>query len=226
DSWPSDDFDSWDSSSEPWEDSEDDGSAPSPGTSGFGNNNNGGNNTSGGSGAGGGNNRNNSANIIDVLPTSAFKGFLESDKTGCLNRCREMLAEAKCQLNGNEIAMTHYDNNGRATTATDKFISGLNYIDEQLRQKRPVIVAVDYKPGTSMGEKRADQAGDHFVIIVGGNQTKGYHYYDPATASIERGTSLDNLFKMDGGLMRSTNTCTNPSGSPRYYILTSVRENK
>ncbi len=229
DSWFSDDFDSWDFGSDPLDNSGDGGSTQPSGTGGSGNNNNGGNHggniTSGGSGTSGGNS---SANIIDVIPTSAFKGYLDSDKAGCFNRCREMLAEAKCQLNGNEIAMTHYDSNGRATTATDKFKSGLNYIDGQLRQKKPVIVAVDYKKGTSMGETRADQAGDHFVIIVGGSQTKGYHYYDPATASRERGTSLNNLFKMDGGLMKSTNTCTSadPSRPPRYYILTSVRENK
>lgn len=132
-----------------------------------------------------------------------------------------MLAIAKCQLNGDEIAMTHYDSNGRATTATNNFVYGLNYIDGQLQQKKPVIVAVDYKEKTSMGSTRLDQAGDHFVIIVGGSQTNGYHYFDPATGDKEKGTSPNNVFTIEGDLMKDTNTCI---GS--YYILTSIRENK
>lgn len=204
DSWS----DPWGSTSDPWGSSEENKSDKPSG--------------SGGGGTSGGQNNTDSSQS-DVLPASAFRGYLSSDPTGCLNRCREMLAAAKCQLNNKEIAMTYFDNNGRATIATDDFIYGLNYIDGQLQQNKPVIVAVDYKNGTSMGVTRSDQSGDHFVIIVGGNQTNGYHYYDPATQNKDRGTSTENQFNMSGGLMRSTNKCT---GSTHYYILTSIRENK
>lgn len=239
DSWS----DPWGSTDNPWDDSQnpdgDNGDSPTgggnPGGGNPGGGNPGGGNPGGGSqgggsqGGGGGNNsesgatgeENSNIDTSDVLPASAFRGFLYSDKTGCFNRCREMLAIAKCQLNGDEIAMTHYDSNGRATTATNNFVYGLNYIDGQLQQKKPVIVAVDYKEKTSMGSTRLDQAGDHFVIIVGGSQTNGYHYFDPATGDKEKGTSPNNVFTIEGDLMKDTNTCI---GS--YYILTSIRENK
>ena len=38
-----------------------------------------------------------------------------------------------------------------------------------------------------MGPTKDDQAGDHFVIIVGGNQNTGYHYFDPATKYVTKG---------------------------------------
>lgn len=123
------------------------------------------------------------------------------------------------------LVMANYDSNGRATTATDNYESGLAYIDSQLQQKKPVIVAVDYKEKTSLGSGKKDQAGDHFVIIVGGSQTHGYHYYDPATASIERGTSSDNTFRLDGKLLKDENRCTG-SSKVKYYTLTSIRMNK
>ena len=209
DSWPSDDSDPWD------------------GTDGSGNNLNGGiqggSNNSGGHSSGGVISGNEP--VSDVIPTSAFRGYLDSDKAGCLNRCREMLAMSNCELSGSEIVMANYDSNGRATTATDNYESGLAYIDSQLQQKKPVIVAVDYKEKTSLGSGRKDQAGDHFVIIVGGSQTHGYHYYDPATASIERGTSSDNTFRLDGKLLKDENGCTG-SSNVKYYTLTSIRMNK
>ena len=207
DSWPSDDSEENDDHNPP--------TPPTPPTGGSGGG--GGGTSHGGGGTG------STTSTPDVLPKSAFRGYLDTDPAGCLRRCREMLAFANCQLSGSEIAMTHFDKNGCVTTATDNFINGLNYIDGQLKQKKPVIVAVDYKPGTSMGPTKDDQAGDHFVIIVGGNQNTGYHYFDPATKYVTRGTSSANKFTREGNLMKSTNTCT---GSTHYYTLTSIRQNK
>lgn len=221
DSWS----DPWGSISDPWGSSEENTSSqPSGGGGGTYNNSN----TPSGSGhiknsGTGENNGNINTSIKDVLPISAFRGYISSDPAGCLNRCREMLAIANCQLNNKEIAMVAYDCKGRATEATDIFQKGFNYIDEQLRQNKPVIVAVDYKESTSMGKTRLDQAGDHFVIIVGGSQTIGYHYYDPATKYQERGTNSANIFYLEGNLMKNNNTCT---GVTHHYILTSIRENK
>lgn len=167
--------------------------------------------------------------VDDILSPSDFQGYKKSDPYGCLNRCKEMLAIADCTLDGGEIAMTKYDGNGRATNPTSNVSKGLKYINNQLGQGHPVIVSVDYKPGTSMGAGRDDQAGDHFVIIVGGSDKAGYHYYDPNTASIGKGTSEDNLlvvgsdkiirsilryqFKIDGQVMSDV------------YILTAIRTN-
>ncbi len=161
--------------------------------------------------------------VSDILSPSDFKGYRSDDKQGCLRRCEEMLKKANCSLSGGEIAMTKSNSLGRATEPTTSFSEGCSYIDAQLAMEHPVVVSVDYRNGTTMGKNRQDQAGDHFVIIVGGGKSVGYHYYDPATASQERGTSSSNKFTIQNGLLKSTTSCT---GKPHEYILTGVRKNK
>lgn len=160
--------------------------------------------------------------IPDVLPTSAFKGLTKKD--GCFERCKEMLTAGNGDWSGKdgkEILMAHSDSTGQATTAASSFEDGLDYIDGQLKQGKPVIVVVDYKPGDTMGGERNDKGGDHFVIIVGGSRTSGYHYFDPATANQGRGTSTDNTFRMEGNLLKDVNNCT--LKEVRYYTVTAVR---
>lgn len=164
-----------------------------------------------------------SKGVSDVISPSDFKGFRNDDPQGCFRRCEEMLKKANCSLSGGEIAMTKSNSLGRATKSTTSFSEGCSYIDAQLAMGHPVVVSVDYKNGTTMGKSRQDQAGDHFVIIVGGGKSVGYHYYDPATASLERGTNSSNKFTMQKGLLKSTTSCT---GKPHEYTLTGVRKNK
>lgn len=127
------------------------------------------------------------------------------------------------RIEGDRIFMYARDSNGVAAPTEADFNRGADYIDSQLAQKKPVIVAVDYRTGCSMGLEREDRAGDHFVIIVGGGRTKGYHYFDPATGNHARGTSKDNLFRREGNMLVSTNTC---NWIERHYTLTSIRTNK
>ena len=65
------------------------------------------------------------------------------------------------------------------------------------------------------------QTGGHFVIIVGGNSTDGYHYYDPATSSTEKGTSINNQFTSDGDKLYDSSTCIG-----KEYIVTGIRKNQ
>ena len=213
DSW----LDSWEDSSysDPWADS---GSGESSGSS------QGTGGSQGGTGSGGHTASNGQGSRTpDVLKSKDFSGYRSDDKAGCLNRCREMLKKANCELSGAEIAIMKYNQNGRATIPTSRYSEGISYIDNQLRMGHPVIVGVDYKNGHSTGDGRADQAADHFVIIVGGDLSSGYHYFDPATASQERGTSSSNKFTEQVGVLRSTTNCT---GKSHEYILTSIRKNK
>lgn len=119
--------------------------------------------------------------------------------------------------------MAKCDLNGCVTIAADTYQLGLDYIDGQLEKGRPVIVAVDYKKGHSTGDGKQDQAGDHFVIVVGGGRSTGYHYFDPATGNTEKGTSSSNRFSRDGSLWKDCNDC---SGKSHYYTLSSIRKNK
>lgn len=225
DSWWDSWDDSWGSFSDPWDyppssmessTSDDSHYNDGGGGSSLGNKHHYGGGSSSGSGSG-------SKGVSDVMSPSDFKGFRNDDPKGCLRRCEEMLKKANCSLSGGEIAMTKSNSQGRATVPTSSFSEGCSYIDVQLAMGHPVVVSVDYKFGTTMGVDRQDQAGDHFVVIVGGGKSVGYHYYDPATASQERGTSSSNKFTMQDGLLKSTTSCT---GTTHEYTLTGVRKNK
>jgi hypothetical protein len=192
--------------------------------------NGGGGSTGGGSNGTGSNNGNSSGepeegnSIHDVLSSNQFHGYKESEKRECLKRCTEMLKEVKCELNGKEILMAHYESvNHRATTAVNNYNEGINYIVDQLNMGHPVVVGVDYKKGHSTGDTRADQAADHFVVIVGQNSDGSFHYYDPNTANQSRGTSDSNVFTLEDNLLKSVNVS---SGSTHNYIVTSIRTNK
>ena len=193
----------------------------------------GGSGSSGGSSSSGGSDGDGSNNgetnqyhipISDVLPKSAFSGYKASEPAGCFSRCKEMLSNANCMLGGNvnyEILMANSDNEGRATTAATSFSTGVDYIYNQLQLGHPVVVAVDHGKGTSVGPSWQDHAGNHFVIIVGGNESQGFHFFDPATSYTDRGTRLENKFVLENGLYICTNTVM---GKP--YILNSIRMNK
>lgn len=208
--------------SDPWASGSDDGSDYSGGQTG-GDGQTDGNNNSG--------TKTSSGNIIteattshsDVLSKSQFSGYKDTDKRGCFNRCKEMLAAAGCELGSDEILMAKCDSKGRTTIAADTYQYGLDYIDGQLDKGHPVIVAVDYQNGHSTGNEKLDQAGYHFVIIVGGGRSAGYHYFDPATGNTERGTSSDNRFTREGNLWKDYTDC---SGKGNNYTLSSIRTNK
>ena len=206
--------DPWGSGSDPWgsNGSNPNGSGTGGGTTGGG--------TTGGGTTGGGTTGGGSGTTVIYSPD--FSGYQKTDPRGCLNRCKEMLSAANCTLSGGEITMMNSDRNGRATTPTSDVSSGINYINSQLKMGHPVIVAVDYQPGTSMGSRKGDQAGDHFVIIVGGNSSSGYHYYDPATSNQIRGTSSNNIFRFTNNELKGTNICT---GETHDYTVTGIRKN-
>lgn len=241
-SYPSDDswWDSWEDSSwsDPWggSSSSEESSGSSSPSNGSGSNagnhgstggnteetgwpsigNLGGNNQSGSGGT-------SSQGVADVLSKNQFETMQKSND--CLETCKRMLRNVNCELNGLEMLLMNHDANGIATSPTSDFAKGVSYVESQLKQGKPVVVAVDYKKGTSLKEfpNRTDQAADHFVVIVGGCLAAGFHYFDPATHNVDRGTSTNNRFTLEGGVLKSTNVCT---GSTKYYTLTSVRKNK
>lgn len=223
----SDSSDPWGSNpSDPWAS---DGSNPNgnnPGGGGGGNTGGTGRpGTSGGTGnSSGGTTTSGNNSVKDVLSPSQFRPYQDNDKSGCFRRCQEMLAFANCKVSDGEIAMTNYDANGRATTPTANVKKGMDYIDGQLRIGHPVIVSVDYKDGTSMGSSRNDQAGDHFVIIVGGSSSNGYHYYDPGKKDVGKGTSKDNMLINKGNRLIDTEIPIGEKGD--FYVLTGIRTNK
>ena len=194
--------------------------------------NNGNNNQSSGGngeyfgGGGGGSYSGSNKYVYDVSKNVVFHGYLESDKTGCKNRCKEMLKSAGKTMSNQDIAFTNFDGEGRATTPTEHVQEGLNYIDSQLKAGYPVVAVVDYKKGTSLGDIWNDLAGDHFVIIVGKTKNGEYRYYDPAKTGADRGTSEENVFRYSNGTFISTsNNNVTANKIPQPYTLTSIRKN-
>jgi hypothetical protein len=160
----------------------------------------------------------------DVIGIDGFKPFNPSDRTGCKRRCMEMLAHSGCELSGERIDMTVNNDNGRAIAQSADFQKGINAIDNALDKKQTIILNEYYKDGTASS---ADRAGDHFIIIVGRTIIDGiayYHFYDPATSDLKRGTANRNVLQIKDGYL--TGDFLTGRGKVKRYKVTSVRLNK
>lgn len=142
----------------------------------------------------------------------------------CLDRCKEMLRSVGGALTGFDMAMGIYKDTRVVGPCENYYTNGIRYIDEQLERGMPVMVYVDYKNGCSVGSTKQDKAGDHAIIIVGGNQYFGHHFFDPATADLVRGTSNTNRLYLIDGMLQCDNNCT--GRGIRHYILSSIRLSK
>lgn len=176
----------------------------------------------GGSGSSGGGNTGTGNNVPDLSNKVTFFGFQNADKTGCLNRCKEMLESAGGELTGEDIPMGVYQDK-RVIGPVENYINGILYIEEQLNKGFPVIVYVDYKDGCGVGSTKNDKAGDHAIIIVGGSCACGFHFYDPATGNEGQGTSTSNRLIYQDGMLQCDCICT---GKSKHYKLSSIRINK
>lgn len=195
---------------------------PSTGGPGTGGPGNAGGNT-GGSSTGGntGNSGSSTSSIPDLSSKVTFYGY--ENPTGCFDQCIKMLSSVGLTVDSKEIAFMECDTNGRATEPTANVQEGIKYINSELRLGHPVIAIVDRKKGCSLGPSWTDKAGDHFVLIVGGNEKAGYHYFDPGTAVPSKGKSKENVFTFSNGTFTSDSP-NNVSGN--MYTLTSIRKNK
>ncbi|MBK0383941.1 hypothetical protein I5M32_13310, partial [Pedobacter sp. SD-b] len=110
------------------------------------------------------------------------------------------------------------------------------YIKGALSANIPVIVAVDYAPGSPSGNP--DGKTDHFIVIVGmGSDSKGkyFRFFDSATANLWDGTSLRNklYYNSTTGLIKGATSIPN-SNTNLYrdsknnisYTITHVRRSK
>lgn len=160
----------------------------------------------------------------DILAREQFSPFDSNDKVGCKRRCIEMLAKSGGELSGDRIDITINDDNGRASSPSNKFQQGINAIDKSLDKKQAIILNVDYKDGTASS---ADKAGDHFIIVVGKTKIDGityYHFYDPATQFKDIGTANSNVLYVKDGFLQGI--FITKKGEVKEYKVTSVRLNK
>jgi hypothetical protein len=99
-------------------------------------------------------------------------------------------------------------------------IAGLSALGDLLESGQPVIVGVDYRPGSP----NADKITDQYVVIAGyGEDSNGNTYlrfFDPGTAHFENGTSPTNRFYIDDGGFLVAHTAYSPG---RVYTISQVR---
>lgn len=99
---------------------------------------------------------------------------------------------------------------------------GLELIDEQINDDKPIIVGVDWKAGHT---GNADKTTDHWIIIVGrGKDDTGvyYNYFDPQTSQKPIGTDDKNklYLQKDNSLKGDFRV---GSKYERTYVVTMVR---
>ena len=113
---------------------------------------------------------------------------------------------------------------GRPISPSHNFRKGIEAINKSLDNGKPIILNVDYKKGHASS---ADKAGDHFIIVVGKtiiDNVVYYHFYDPATSNVSRGTSNRNVLYVKDGYLYGIFFKHN--GEVNKYKVTSVRLNK
>ena len=137
----------------------------------------------------------------DLLGNADFSPYRNSDYAGCKRRCMEMLKVSGGELSGARIDMTVNDEYGRPISPSHNFRKGIEAINKSLDNGKPIILNVDYKKGHASS---ADKAGDHFIIVVGKtiiDNVVYYHFYDPATSNVSRGTSNRNVLYVKDGYL-------------------------
>lgn len=120
---------------------------------------------------------------------------------------------------------------GYAGKSTAEFQQGLDLIESHLRQKRPVVVGIDYA-ARKKGEWIKEGITDHYVVIVSketrlidGKEIEVYRYYDPITSSRKYGTHEDNYLILEDNKLAGVYK-HHPQNPNLPYIVTQVREYK
>jgi len=143
-----------------------------------------------------------------VLPTSAWQSQMP-DQTGCFRTCEA--------ITGTEPPLSHailIDQLGNNALKGEEAMMQMLLVNKQ-----PVIVGVNYKPGSP----NRDGITDHFVVLAGygmdNNSQFYFRFYDPGTSSFSNGTDpLNRFYILDPFIVGIR--WTNPN---RGYIVSQVR---
>jgi hypothetical protein len=152
---------------------------------------------------------------INVLKESDWQ-TQAPDWKGCFRTC--------CRIIGGKPSLsnaiyTASEEGGDLVILSDAKL-GVKTIDSYLKQGKPIIVGVNFKPGSP----NADLTTDHYVVIMGSGKVNGkqfYRFFEVGTTRISAGTSPLNRFYLNSNYSLSGVTQYNTS---RFYTVSQVRK--
>lgn len=165
--------------------------------------------------------------ISNVLSDAEFVPY---DKRNCLDLAISQISITGVKDLYYSSAFKIFDKNGGPYPTVTQ--NGVNYIVSKLKLGIPVIVGVDYKPGTP-SRKNEDGKTDHFIVIVGsGSDSDGkkfFTFFDNATNLVDKGAKKSNKLYYNSvtGIIKGRTGCTYDDGKPLPpYTVTQIRKNK
>lgn len=165
---------------------------------------------------------NDSLDRYDVIDKSGF--ISQSGAKDCRLTCQKMQIKAGYTSSNSQFIPMTVNKNDKPIAIHERFQEGKAYIDSELARGRAVIVGVDYK-ATPTGN--LDHGSDHFVLIVGkypGIGSAYYHYFDPRTKFVEKGTRSENVLLIENGYL--VGDFVDYPGKVYHYVVTRVNYNE
>jgi nucleoside 2-deoxyribosyltransferase len=170
--------------------------------------------------------------INTVIPE---KDFVKYNGLNCLKLAEQQIAKLGYKISPYGTVGSTYNINTSAGVDITEARKSANYIKRALSSNIPVIVGVDYQPGSP---GNPDGKTDHFIVIVGmDTDAKGkyFRFFDSGTANLWEGTSPANKLYFDSvtGLIKGTtsissrnNTVYRDPNGRISYTITHVRRSK
>ena len=168
-------------------------------------------------------------NISPIISKNDFIGW------GYPNIKRNCMDYAKAQIAIKGYAISNYSdsgqtfqiytsNNGVNSTELSK---GVSYLKYALTNNIPVIVGVDFKPGSP--NPGTDNTTDHFVVIVGmGSDSNGMYliFYDNAVNDPNGGANTNNKLYYNNTTKKFQGQSQSTYGVDKIYTITMIRKSK
>ncbi|MDP1810874.1 MAG: hypothetical protein Q8K66_05660 [Sediminibacterium sp.] len=160
-----------------------------------------------------------------VIPISKFVLY---DYRNCLDLARDQIGMANVTDLGYGSAFKTYTEQAGVNSTEAK--NGVDYIISKLKAGKPVMVAVDNRPGTP-SSLNSDNSTDHFVTIVGSGQDAGgifFRFFDNATNNQTKGASPNNklYYNSSTGMISGHSDANGQPPAYHDYMVTQIRKNK
>lgn len=156
-------------------------------------------------------------------------GTKEKQDVACWKACKDILSNFNVEGGDLEDNKALYqiasESNNKLVIDSEIAKKGINYLNEQLENDKPILVGVDHTYKYKGGFNN-DLTTDHFVVIIGkgcDNNKPYYLFYDVGTSYIDKGASDENrLYVKDDYSLHGSTKYT----SKHKYTVSQIRKNK